>query len=161
MKKLKEPEKILAPFFETIGELQPKLGPVLFQLPPGWRCNMDRFASFLCALPPDHRYAFEFRNETWHTPQILRLLEKRNAAFCVFDLKGRACPIEITADLAYIRLHGPTGPYKGQYTRKGLERWAKRLLDWKAEGRDVYCFFDNEELGYAVQDATRLTKMVA
>ena len=72
----------------------------------------ERLAHFLDALPRHHRYAFEFRNPTWNTPEILQLLRCRNVAYCAFDLAGYQSPVEITADFTYLRLHGPGGKYQ-------------------------------------------------
>jgi uncharacterized protein YecE (DUF72 family) len=67
----------------------------------------------------------------------------------------------VTADFVYVRLHGPDGPYRGQYDGRTLAAWARRFVVWRKSGRDVYCYFDNDEAGYAAQDALRLSRMVA
>ena len=100
--------------------MREKLGPVLFQLPPNFEVNIERFEGFLEALPKWHRYAFEFRNETWNTPQVLHLLRRHNMAYCPFHLAGYQSPIEITADFTYVRLHGPGGKYQGSYGDEAL-----------------------------------------
>ena len=95
MKKLKDPEPGIERFFERIFTLEPKLGPVLFQLPPFWEKNAERLEVFLRALPQGLRYSFEFRNPTWHVPEIYGILHAHNAAFCPFDLGGFQSPVEI------------------------------------------------------------------
>jgi len=160
MKKLKDPAEPLERLFGCIDELGDKLGPVLFQLPPRWRMNPDRLERFLEALPGGHRYTFEFRDGSWHDGKILELLSQRQAAFCIFDLAGQRSPIEVTADFVYLRLHGPGGPYQGSYDGRTLFGWARRIADWSAAGKDVYCYFDNDEKGYAPSDALRLKEMV-
>jgi uncharacterized protein YecE (DUF72 family) len=161
MKKLRDPAQSARRFFEAITALGEKLGPILFQLPPHWRFDSERLKEFLAGLPQGFRYAFEFRDESWFAPEACDLLSQNNAAFCVYDLDGRQSPIEITADFAYVRLHGPNGPYRGQYDDKTLSGWAKRMLAWQASGLDVYCYFDNDEAGYAAKDALRLLAKVA
>lgn len=160
MKKLKDPEEPLERLFGCIRDLGAKLGPVLFQLPPRWRINADRLERLIEALPGKHRYAFEFRDASWHDKEILALLAKRQAAFCIFDLAGERSPIEVTADFVYLRLHGPGGPYQGSYDGRALFGWARRILSWSQAGKDVYCYFDNDEKGYAPCDALRLREMV-
>ncbi len=160
MKKLKDPKQSSARLFERIAVLGDKLGPLLFQLPPNWTVNAERLDGFLGALPKDHRYAFEFRDESWFTPEIHDILRRHGAAFCAYDLAGRRSPVELTADFSYVRLHGPDGAYKGQYDDKTLKGWASQFLDWRANGKDAYCFFDNDEAGYAAQDARRLLDMI-
>lgn len=159
MKKLKDPEQSIQRFFESIDVLGSKLGPILFQLPPRWKVNVERLDMFLRALPIRHRYAFEFRDESWFLPAIDEVLAKHNAAFCLYQLAGRNSPEKVTADFVYIRLHGPNGPYQGQYDIRMLRTWAKKCLNWSETGQDVYCYFDNDQHGYAAQDAMKLKNM--
>ncbi len=160
MKKLKDPPQACRRFFEVVDTLAGKLGPILFQLPPRWRVDPDRLEAFLAALPRDRRFAFEFRDESWFTPVVYDLLQRHQAAFCVYDLGGRCAPARVTADFVYLRLHGPGGPYRGSYDAGALAAWARRILTWRKAGLDVYCYFDNDEQGYATQDARRLMELV-
>ncbi|UCH74784.1 MAG: DUF72 domain-containing protein [Rhodospirillales bacterium] len=161
MKKLKDPGAGLQRFMDAVGPLGERLGPILFQLPPRWRCNPERLANFLTALPSGQRYAFEFRDPSWHNDSVAALLEARNAAFCVFELAGMRAPRLTTADFVYIRLHGPAAAYRGRYDGRALRRWAERIGQWCANGLDVYCFFDNDEAGYAFENAAGLAGLVA
>lgn len=158
-KKLKDPEEPITRLLRHLEPLDGKLGPVLFQLPPRWRANPERLERLLEELPDGHRYAFEFRDPSWHDDRILELLSRRGAALCVFDLAGKRSPVEVTADFVYLRLHGPGGPYQGSYDGRTLSGWARRILAWSEAGKDVYCYFDNDEKAYAPGDALRLKKM--
>lgn len=159
MKKLKDPEPGLTKFFSHIEILEEKLGPVLFQLPPHWPLNLERLGAFLEALPVYHRYSFEFRNETWNSPEVYRLLEKHAAAYCIFHLAGFQSPLQIATDFAYVRLHGPGGKYQGSYSPAELETWARRIEEWRTRLRAVYVYFDNDQDGYAVQNARTLREL--
>lgn len=156
MKKLKDPEAGLPVFLERMETLGGQLGPVLFQLPPRWRPNAERLAAFLQALPKGRRCAFELRDPRWHTPEILGLLEKHGCAFCLFELAGERSPVAVTADFVYIRLHGPGAAYEGCYGDAALADWAARIAGWRADGLDVYCYFDNDEKAYAPANARTL-----
>jgi uncharacterized protein YecE (DUF72 family) len=160
MKKLKDPESSLSRFMEVVGVLGEKMGPILFQLPPRWRFNRERFHAFLEALPQDCRYAFEFRDPSWFVPEAYEELHRQGAAFCIYELAGRHSPREVTADFIYIRLHGPEGAYQGQYDTRVLAGWAGAFSTWTSQGKEVFCYFDNDEAGYAPQDALRLHEMV-
>jgi uncharacterized protein YecE (DUF72 family) len=156
MKKLKDPQNALDNFLpraETMGE---KLGPILFQLPPHLPADLARLDEFLSVLPKAHRYTFEFREPSWQTASVYDILRKHNAAFCIFELAGRHSPVEVTADWTYVRLHGPDGPYQGSYTHQQLERWAARIVDWSSQMKAVYVYFDNDQGGYAAQNAKTL-----
>ncbi len=160
MKKLKDPQAGLDRFFARADLLGEKTGPVLWQLPPNWTLDLDRLRNFLGALPSWHRYTFEFRNPTWNTPEVLALLRSYNAAYCVYDLSGYQSPVEVTADFAYIRLHGPGGKYQGSYSEEALSGWASRISQWRRFLRAVYVYFDNDDSGFAAHNALRLRQLV-
>lgn len=156
MKKLKDPEPGLVRFFGAIDTLGEKLGPILFQLPPNWELDLDRLKIFIEHLPAHHRYAFEFRNETWSAPGTYELLRRYNIAYCIFDLAGVQSPIMITADHVYVRLHGPGGKYQRSYSEEALREWAARISKWGTELKAVHVYFDNDQAGYAAENALRL-----
>ena len=160
MKKLKDPELAISRCFERIDRLRPKLGPIVFQLPPFWDVDTGRLEAFLRALPKRHRYAFELRNPTWHTEEVYRLLGKHNAAFCIFEIAGFRSANLITADFTYVRLHGPGGAYQGSYPEEVLRDWAGRIEGWGKELKGVYLYFDNDQQGFAVENALTLKRMV-
>jgi uncharacterized protein YecE (DUF72 family) len=160
MKKLKPGKKSINLFFSHADKLEKKLGPVLFQLPPGWNINAERFEKFLSSLPKEHRYTFEFRNHSWYEEKIYALLEKHKIAFCIYELAGHLSPIRITTNFIYIRLHGPGDKYQGSYTDRQLKEWAVKCSEWIKQGKDVYVYFDNDQLGYAAFNAIRLKKLV-
>jgi len=153
MKKLKDPSVSLPLFLERVAVLGDKLGPVLFQLPPRWRCDGERLREFLAEMPAGRRCAFEFRDESWLTEDVFGILGAANAAFCIFDMEGGLSPLAVTADFVYLRLHGPGGAYQGSYDEAALAAWAQRIGRWSREGKDVFCFFDNDENGCAPLNA--------
>jgi uncharacterized protein YecE (DUF72 family) len=159
MKKLKDPQEPLSHLLESIAGLKGSLGPVLFQLPPNWSFNPDRLLNILEILPPGHHYAFEFRDSSWFDTRAFEALEKHQVAFCIYDLNGQVSPKEITAGFVYVRLHGPMGPYKGKYDTQELAGWAGAFSAWSREGKDIYCYFNNDMAGYAVQNALELQAM--
>lgn len=161
MKKLKTDARSIRLFFTRANKLEEKLGPVLFQLPPKWKVNKERFAEFLSHLPKGNRYTFEFREHSWYDPTIYELLEKYNCAFCIYELEHHLSPIEVTADFVYIRLHGPGNKYQGNYTDAALKKWAKHCMQWQKKGKDVYIYFDNDQAGYAAFNAERLNQFVS
>jgi uncharacterized protein YecE (DUF72 family) len=160
MKKLKDPEESTRKFFSVVEVLGDKAGPVLFQLPPRWKVNLDRLEEFLDTLPSAYRYTFEFRDTTWFGQDTENLLVKKRAAFCIYDFDGRQSPRPVTADFIYIRLHGPDGAYSGKYDKSTLSGWAETISTWAGNGKDVYCYFDNDQEGYAPQNALSLKKLL-
>lgn len=161
MKKLKDPIPALERFLPLIDLLGETLGPILFQLPPHWNCDAGRLAEFLSALPNRYRYSFELRDPSWHVPNVYNLLERHNAALCIYELAGFRSPIRLTADFTYVRLHGPTNKaYQGSYAAAALKTWSDRIRKWRSELEAIYVYFDNDQSGYAVDNALQLKKMI-
>ena len=144
----------------AIQSLKSKLGPVLFQLPPRWHCNLERLESFLEALPDKYRYTFEFRDKSWFNDGVYQLLSDHKAAFCIYDMNGEVTPRILTADFVYVRLHGPAEKYSGNYTKTHLNMWAKRFVEWSRNGREIYCYFNNDLKGCAVKNAQTLLEIL-
>ena len=155
-KKLKDPEESIDNFFTAIKPIQKKSGPILFQLPPNWHANPERLKEFFQTLPGEYRYTFEFRDKDWLNDEVYQLLKQYNAALCFYDFKGFQSPEVITADFIYVRLHGPEKAYEGSYHGNRLNSYADKFRQWQQEGRDVYCFFDNDQKGCAPEDARQL-----
>ena len=160
MKKLKDPEPALEKYFERVDLLADKLGAIVFQLPPFWELDLERLSQFLAALPPGRRFAFEFRNPTWHVDEVYALLRRHNAAWCPFDIGGFQSPILVTADFAYVRLHGPGAKYQGSYSNEALAGWAERIRKWSRELAAVYLYFDNDVDACAPVNALTLKSML-
>lgn len=161
MLKLTKPQEPIARLFNSIDALNEKLGPILFQLPPKWKVNANRFREFLEALPKGNRYVFEFRNETWYNNEVYQIMRDYNCGFCIYELAGHISPMEITADFVYLRLHGPTEfKYQGSYSDDALKKWAKQCMEWKKEKKDVYVYFDNDHEANAPFNAITLKRIV-
>lgn len=160
MKKLSDPQESTIKFFSNIPSLGKSLGPVLFQLPPGWTLDEEKFRIFLESLPEDFRYTFEFRNKTWYENKVYSMLEKHNCAFCIYELNHHLSPEVVTADFVYIRLHGPGGKYQGSYDEKTLQKWADKCLKWQEDNKEVFIYFDNDQSGYAAFNAQSLQRLV-
>jgi uncharacterized protein YecE (DUF72 family) len=160
-KKLKDPENALDNLLPRAARLGKKLGPILFQLPPRWRVNVERLDNLLTVLPRDLRYAFECRDLSWITPEVNVILKRFNAAFCIYELAGYHSPMHVTADFAYVRLHGPSaGKYQGSYRKERLQDWSCQIKAWARELKAVYVYFDNDQAGYAPHNALTLKKMI-
>jgi uncharacterized protein YecE (DUF72 family) len=160
MKKLKDPKESSKRFFENIRSLKEKLGPILFQLPPSWKVNIDRMREFLEVLPDKFRYVFEFRNDTWYIEEIYNLLKEHNCAFCIYELAGHNSPAITTADFVYVRLHGPGDKYQGSYNIQQLKDWADQCREWQQQGLSVFIYFDNDQHGYAAFNAQTLLQII-
>ncbi len=154
-KKLKNCEPELDELFRQLEAFGRHLGPVLFQLPPRWRCNLRRLESFLDSLPSQPRPVFEFRDPSWHNDEVYELLARRSTAFCIVDGGGFTTPLLDDGGLVYVRLHGPGATYASNYRAPSLRTWVDRAQAWNRRKKEVFLFFDNDERGYAVKNSTR------
>lgn len=163
-----------------------KLGPVLWQLPPMLPYSADRLEAFFALLPrtttaaaelaAGHderltdrsftttdadrplRYALEVRHPSYATDEFLELLRRNDIAVVVADTAGK-WPLlrEVTADFAYVRLHGAEELYVSGYTDEALDVWAAQIRGWADRG-DVYVYFDNDVKVRAPFDAMALAR---
>lgn len=157
VRRLRECRDPIALLWSRASELRSRLGPVLFQLPPGFRADVDRLQGFLDALPRGMRAALEFRDPSWWTDEVLGLLDRRGCAVVLADRPGARVPALVTGGWAYLRFHQgtPRGP---GYRRDKLRRWAERIASLEAS--DVFVYFNNDTGGAAVRDAEALRDLL-
>lgn len=160
IKRLKDVEEPLERFFEGTKLLKSNLGPILYQLPPSMHKDLVRLESFIKYLPKKHLSVFEFRHKSWFSDDTYELLDKFGAGFCTHDLVGVPTPRIITGGVIYIRFHGPTGRYQGNYTKAMLKNW----VDWIKENinnvHSVYAYFNNDISGHAIKNAKTLKEQL-
>lgn len=159
-KKLKDCEEPLERMMRAVAHLGDRLGPMLYQLPPGLGINLERLESFLKILPSEVASVFEFRNKDWYRPETYALLERYGASFCVHDMSGAASERICVGPIAYVRFHGAEGKYWGRYSDEVLLGWTDWIVDLARNGRNVWCYFNNDIHGHAIEDARTLKSMV-
>ena len=146
-KRLVGVQKDLAEFLDAMEGLGDKLGVVLFQFPPSFKADLPLLERFLDLLPPDMRCAFELRHRSWFERDAYMLLAHHERAFVVHDYNRKGTPIVETAPFVYLRLHGPSGRYRGSYDVETMFQWAMQTRDWLDRGFEVWTFFNNDERG--------------
>jgi len=160
LKKLRDPQEPVALLLESAALLGPKLGPVLYQLPPRWRYDGERLTTFLAALPTGFNHVIEVRDMSWLNDSFFAALEQHGVAFCIASLPQYACPLRATASTVYIRFHGSGTMYYYDYLADELRAWRDRILEFTERGHTVYCYFNNDPEGWAVRNALELTRLV-
>lgn len=161
MKKLKDCEEPVEEFLRRARNLGGAIGPILYQLPPRWAFNRDRLGDFLALLPGDLVHVFEFREKSWLSAEVLELLDAGAVSFCAHDMPAAATPRWAAGPVAYVRFHGGTGKYVGRYRDETMLGWTDWIVAQARAGRDVWCYFNNDIGGHAVEDALTLRAMVA
>jgi uncharacterized protein YecE (DUF72 family) len=186
MKKLRGVETPLANFFASgVLALGPKLGPLLWQLPPNLGYDESRLADFFALLPrtttaaaalaAGHdermegrawlttdadrplRHGLEVRHPTYENDRFLHVLREHDVAVVTADTAGKwPLFLEPTTDFAYVRLHGDAELYTSGYSDQALDTWAARVREWRDQGLDVVVYFDNDVKVHAPYDAQRL-----
>jgi uncharacterized protein YecE (DUF72 family) len=145
-------EEILRTFCELAQVLGPKLGVLLFQLPPFFRKNLAVLDPFLAALPPRVRAAFEFRHPSWHDEEVFGRLRDRNLALCIADSEKLSAPVVATADYGYFRLRDEG------YDAADIARWGAVIREQGAAWGDTFVYFKHEEQGKGPELARMLMR---
>jgi uncharacterized protein YecE (DUF72 family) len=159
-KKLKDCQEPLARQMASFGALKPALGPILYQLPPRFKLNLERLDSFLRIAPKDVTNVFEFREPSWYTEEVFALLGRHGASFCAHDMPGSTSPRLAVGSIAYLRFHGGIGNYYGRYSDIELMQWTYCIIDQRRAGRAVWAYFNNDPKAHAIHDAQTLRAMV-
>jgi uncharacterized protein YecE (DUF72 family) len=160
VRRLREPRDPLDRLWTRASRLGDHLGPMLYQLPPRWRRNVERLASFADAVPRDRLQALEIRDPDWYHPDTYAVIERGGLALCLHDMPGSASPRRPIGPFVYVRFHGSGTGYGGAYPGKALAAWADRLVAWAEAGLAGYAYFNNDLGGHAFRDASRLREMV-
>lgn len=148
--RLKNTGDLVAAFCRVAASLGPKLGALLFQLPPNLKLDLGLFDAFLADLPPKVCAAFEFRHVSWFDDQVFERLHARNLALCVSDSEKMSAPVKVTADYAYFRLRDEG------YTSDDVARWADQIAAQTSACKDVFVYFKHEDDGKGPEFARML-----
>jgi uncharacterized protein YecE (DUF72 family) len=160
IKRLADPEEPVRRFLDRAGGLGRKLGPVLVQLPPQLRANVDRLEKALDEFPSDIRVAVEFRHPSWFVDEVQRTLTERGVALCLADRRRPLTPLWRTADWTYVRFHEGRSRPRPCYGRAALAAWAQRLAERWAPDEDCFVYFNNDPRACAPHDAARFAGQV-
>ena len=152
--KLQRCEDLLQTFCRTARTLGPKLGTLLFQLPPTFKKDTDVLRAFVDLIPEETRAAFEFRHTSWLEPEVYDVLRSRNLALCVADSEKLSTPVEATASYGYFRLRDEG------YQESDIQRWAAIVRDLPGPG-DAFVYFKHEEQGLGPEFARKFIDAVA
>jgi len=163
IKRLKDVKGAWEIFLKNARNLKEKLGPILFQFPPSFQANSEnikRLADFLNLITKKIKYSFEFRHQSWCDEKIYKLLKKYNAAWVIADSPRYPRADALTASFVYIRMHGPEILFASKYSDGELKILAQKIKKWQKSGKNIYCYFNNDVSGYAVENAKVLIKFL-
>lgn len=162
-RRLRSPEEWVRRIEHGWLELGEKRAAVLFQLHPGLQRDDARLEHFLGALPDGLPAAVEFRHPSWDDPAVYQMLERHGTSYVVMSGAGLPCVLKATAELVYVRMHGPDQDrlYAGSYSDDELRWWADRVCEWHDQGRNVLMYFNNDGAGNAVRNARTILEMLS
>jgi uncharacterized protein YecE (DUF72 family) len=163
IKRLRDLGPGLDRFLERIEPLlgSPKLGPLLWQLPPTFRRDHERLAAALARLPRELRHCVEFRDASWFVEETYALLREHGVALAIGDRPqvNTFQTYELTADWTFVRFHWGTRGRRGNYSESELQEWADRLRGW-SRTHEVFAYFNNDWEGFAPRNALRLKQLL-
>lgn len=160
IKRLRNARQYLDTLLERAEGLGEHLGPLLFQTPPRLRADLERLEELVKTLPEGHRFAFEFRHESWFNEEVYELLKSGGAALCIASSPNYPSKRMVTAPFSFFRFHGGTELHSSEYGEAELSGWADEIGDHLDRGVDVYAYFNNDANAYAVGNAQRLRELV-
>ena len=149
-RRLHDVAELMRGFCEAASELGPRLGALLFQLPPNFKKDLAVFDRFLETLPPRVCGAFEFRHPSWLDEEVYARLRDRQLALCIADSEKHTTPALATADYAYLRLRDEG------YTAQDIRDWAQQIQKLTVGCRDIYVYFKHEDEGKGPEFARAL-----
>lgn len=141
-------------FLKALDPLGPRLGVVLFQLPPSFEMDLERLRELLDELPMDKRFAFEFRHPSWQHPDVLSLLRDRGVALCQAENEILDAPPPITAPHAYIRIRK-----EPPYTEEEMAFIRRKVAEGMKNTRELFIYIKHDEAGLAPEVAQELQRM--
>ena len=170
IKKLTSEINYIQEFYRKISALKEKLGPILVQLPPKFRKDLELLEELISYFPSKHNYTIEFRNKSWIInnkldPETLNLLEKYNIAYCIVSEPGPIPSISvISADFAYIRWHGLNKRhwYNYLYSEQELKAEKNRIEEISKNDnvKRIFGYFNNHLNGQAPANCNYLLKLL-
>lgn len=161
-RRLASPEQWIERIAASWHQLGDKRAILLVQLPADFERDDERLRYFLTAMPSWIRVAVEWRHPSWNDEAVFRLLEEHGAASCVMSGANLPCVLRATAEVVYVRMHGPDHDhlYAGSYSDADLGWWAERVREWERAGHDVFVYFNNDGEGHAVRNARTLSRFL-
>jgi uncharacterized protein YecE (DUF72 family) len=159
IRRLRDAADSVALFLERAERLGPRLGPILFQLPPTYGMDLPVLRRFLDRLPQGRHWVVEFRHPSWHTAEVYDALADRAVALCI-PVGGRVRPdLVTTAPFVYVRMHAGEGA-GGGFTGDQLRYWASQLRALGKAGKERFVYFNNDAGGHAPRDARTLLDLL-
>lgn len=153
---------------DTTQILAERMGAIVIQLPASFRLDLKTLEKFLKYFTEEinsKKYKFdvaiEFRNKYWFTNEVYEILKKYNVSLVAADSSRYPGVKEITADFAYIRLHGPEKLFASSYSEKELNQWSKYIKSISKKVKRVYVYFNNDFHAYAIDNAKQLNKLLS
>ncbi len=175
IKRLRDCEEVVEKFFQEAGVLakkQKNKNVVLWQLPPSLKFDEKKLTDFIKLLPKSFRHAFEFRNNSFLNKDIFRILCKSLPEVTLVFQDWKEWPVMedylklvkeaeiLRLPFFYIRFHGKSMLYTSSYSEELLAQWAEKMQKYKSKGLDVYAYFNNDALGYAVSNSQTLKNLI-
>jgi uncharacterized protein YecE (DUF72 family) len=157
-KKFNGTEKLIQEFYQIAEVLGEKMGCFLFQLPPNFEFTHDRLEMILPQLNSAHKNVLEFRHASWWTPEVFSAFKKHKIIFCSVSAPKLPNDLIVTAEIIYIRFHGPKRWFYGLYSDQQLVAWATKIA--ASNAKEAWIYFNNTADGSAIANARALEKII-
>lgn len=140
---------------KVLDSLGPRRGPVLFQLPPFSKVDLNLLGEFLASTGGIENRVFEFRHESWLKDSTYELLERNAAGFCIAETEDMKPVFQVTGETAYFRLR------KDSYDAKAVDAWAQKITEIAKDSEETYAYLRHDETGENAVLAQRLSEKLS
>ena len=158
-RRLRDPDEPVQRLLAAVAGLDRKLGPILLQLPPDLRADVDALERVLDAFGPRVRLACEFRHESWFADEVYDRLRDRDVAVCLADRRNAHTPLVRTASWGFVRMHEGTASPRPHYGTRALQHWVDRIAELWGADAECFVYFNNDHGACAVRDAAEFAAL--
>ncbi|MFP4548899.1 MAG: DUF72 domain-containing protein [Fidelibacterota bacterium] len=162
-RQFKDTDELVNRFYQRAEFMEDKMGCILYQTPPTFKYEEEtvkQLTSFFKTLDHDYMNVMEFRHPDWWNEEVYELLKDHQIGFCVVSGLDMPQEVRVTADVAYFRFHGPGEGYASKYSESDIQQWRDKIKSVLEDVDRVYCYFNNDMEGYAVENARYLQQLL-
>lgn len=154
-----EDKKLLKETISNYKILKNNLGPILIQLPPSLKKNLELLSDFLKNFKNEEiKIAIEFRHQSWLDKEVYSFLKKKKIAFVISDSPHWPTEFIKTTDFVYVRFHGKPQLFASKYSKEELKKYAERIKNLTP--KTLFVYFNNDAKGYAIDNAREFKSII-
>jgi len=159
-KKFNDTGDLVTSFYDTINNgLKEKLGPVLFQMPPGFHYDEEKLDRIINSLNLSFTNVLEFRHISWWRENVYNELAEHHIAFCGMSHPTLPDDVIQNTSSVYYRFHGVPDLYRSPYSISFLQKVVDTVKHNPAI-KQGWFYFNNDYDAVGVRNAKEMMGLV-